>query len=86
MGDEQKQEVEPFAMHANLEFGGWPAKRQRLREAGLWYDPPEYYDSGGFVEVRDLAVPNRPQGYENWTSARMVDFHLASMRVQLAQV
>ena len=82
----QKQEVEPFAMHASMEFGGLPAKRARLREAGLWYDPPEYYDSGGFIELAHLASPGRPPGLDNWTDSHMLAFHMSSMRAQLKQV
>lgn len=82
----QKQEIEPFAVHANFDFGGWPAKRHRLREGGLWYDPPEYYDSGRYLEVKQLSTPGRPEGMQNWTSPRMVAFHLSSLRTQLTQV
>lgn len=82
----QKQDVEPFAVHANLEFGGAAAKRQRLREAGLWYDAPDYYDSGRFVELKLLTVLGRPEGFLNWTSPRMAEYHHLAMRSQLEQV
>lgn len=82
----QKRDVEPFAVHANFEFGGLAAKRHRLREAGLWNDPPEYYDSGRFVDLKVPAVPGKPEAFENWTDARMVEYHFLAMRSQLDQV
>ena len=75
-----------MALHGNFEFGGLPAKRQRLREAGLWNDPPEYYDSGRYVELQLPTVLGRPEAFENWTTPRMVEYHFMAMRTQLDQV
>ena len=34
-------------MHTTFQFAGTEGKRHRLREAMVFYDPPEYYDSPG---------------------------------------
>lgn len=37
--------VLPYAVHATFQFSGTPGKKNRFREAMLWYDKPEYYRS-----------------------------------------
>lgn len=34
-------------MHTTFQYAGTEGKRHRLREAKVFYDPPEYYDSPG---------------------------------------
>ena len=41
-------QVKPYVVHTTFQYGGTKGKRNRLREAMLWNDPPEYY-SGGWV-------------------------------------
>lgn len=48
--------VRPYAVHATWVFGGVDGKRARMRDMGLWADPPAYYETGDFVAL-DLAVP-----------------------------
>jgi hypothetical protein len=43
----RKLDLEPYAVHTTFQFGGTEGKRHRLREAKLFFDPPEYYDSPG---------------------------------------
>ncbi len=35
--------MQPYAVHCTFQYGANPGKRNRLREAQLFYDPPEYY-------------------------------------------
>lgn len=43
-------------MHLTWTYNGAAGKRARLRDMGLWFDPPNYYSSGSFVTV-DLDLP-----------------------------
>ncbi|KAL9273734.1 Arabinosyltransferase XEG113-like protein, partial [Drosera capensis] len=43
----QQFRLEPYAVHTTFQYAGTPGKRHRLREAMLFYDPPEYYNSSG---------------------------------------
>lgn len=42
-------------------YNGIPGKRSRLRDLGLWVDPPEYYSAGDFVTV-NLTLPEVRRG------------------------
>ncbi|KAG4188208.1 hypothetical protein ERO13_A08G149000v2 [Gossypium hirsutum] len=45
--------LEPYALHTTFQYGGTEGKRHRLREAMVFYDPPEYYDApGGFLSFK----------------------------------
>lgn len=39
--------LEPYAVHTTFQYAGTEGKRHRLREAMVFYDPPEYYDTPG---------------------------------------
>lgn len=39
--------LQPYALHTTFQFAGTEGKRHRLREAKLFYDPPDYYDVPG---------------------------------------
>lgn len=43
----QQLRLEPYAVHTTFQYAGTDGKRHRLREAKVFYDPPEYYDSPG---------------------------------------
>lgn len=43
----QQFRLEPYAVHTTFQYAGTEGKRHRLREAMVFYDPPEYYDSPG---------------------------------------
>lgn len=43
----KKLDLVPYAVHTTFQFGGTEGKRHRLREAKLFYDPPEYFDTPG---------------------------------------
>ncbi|KNA24990.1 hypothetical protein SOVF_010650 [Spinacia oleracea] len=49
----QQFKLEPYAVHTTFQYAGTEGKRHRLREAMLFYDPPEYYNSpGGFLSFK----------------------------------
>ncbi|KAE9613214.1 putative nucleotide-diphospho-sugar transferase [Lupinus albus] len=49
----QQLRLEPYAVHTTFQYAGTAGKRHRLREAMLFYDPPEYYNPpGGFLSFR----------------------------------
>lgn len=43
----QQLRLEPYAVHTTFQYAGTEGKRHRLREAMVFYDPPEYYDTPG---------------------------------------
>lgn len=43
----QQLRLEPYAVHTTFQYAGTEGKRHRLREAMVFYDPPEYYDAPG---------------------------------------
>ncbi|XP_074264527.1 arabinosyltransferase XEG113-like isoform X2 [Silene latifolia] len=49
----QQFKLEPYAVHTTFQYAGTVGKRHRLREAMVFYDPPEYYNSpGGFLSFK----------------------------------
>lgn len=43
----QQFRLEPYAVHTTFQYAGTEGKRHRLREAMVFYDPPEYFDAPG---------------------------------------
>lgn len=43
----QQLKLAPYAVHTTFQYAGTEGKRHRLREAMVFYDPPEYYDAPG---------------------------------------
>ena len=52
----QVKAVDPYVVHLAWTYNGIAGKRSRLRDMGLWVDPPAYYGEGSFVTV-DLQLP-----------------------------
>ncbi|OAY24261.1 arabinosyltransferase XEG113 isoform X1 [Manihot esculenta] len=49
----QQLRLEPYAVHTTFQYAGTDGKRHRLREAMVFYDPPDYYDApGGFLSFK----------------------------------
>ncbi|PON37475.1 Nucleotide-diphospho-sugar transferase [Parasponia andersonii] len=49
----QQLRLEPYAVHTTFQYAGTDGKRHRLREAMVFYDPPEYFDApGGFLSFK----------------------------------
>ncbi|KAL4427446.1 hypothetical protein ABPG77_000735 [Micractinium sp. CCAP 211/92] len=80
--------VSPYAVHLTWTYNGVAGKKARLRDMGLWVDPPEYYERGDFVTV-DLTLPSgdeRPATYNSWNENEdMISFHLDWIHRQLQQ-
>ena len=43
----QQLRLEPYAVHTTFQYAGTEGKRHRLREAMVFYDPPDYYNASG---------------------------------------
>lgn len=48
----QQFRLEPYAVHTTFQYAGTEGKRHRLREAMVFYDPPEYFDAPGKICMR----------------------------------
>lgn len=48
----KKLDLVPYAVHTTFQFGGTEGKRHRLREAKLFHDPPEYFDTPGCTSTK----------------------------------
>uniref|UniRef100_A0A061QQR3 Glycosyltransferase n=1 Tax=Tetraselmis sp. GSL018 TaxID=582737 RepID=A0A061QQR3_9CHLO len=78
------QRVDPFVVHTTFQYGGPAGKRTRLRERGLWADPPGYFQ-GRFISA-DLASPATPPGWDSMNTDQRIDFHKQSMARQLKEL
>ncbi|KAI3812627.1 hypothetical protein L1987_17338 [Smallanthus sonchifolius] len=83
----QQLRLEPYAVHTTFQYAGTEGKRHRLREAMVFYDPPEYYDSpGGFLTFK----PSIPKsllldGEHNLqTHFTLVNYQIKQIRTALA--
>lgn len=83
----QQLRLEPYAVHTTFQYAGTEGKRHRLREAMVFYDPPEYYDSpGGFLTFK----PSIPKsllldGEHNLqTHFTLVNYQMKQIRTALA--
>ena len=55
----QVRGLDPYVVHMTWTYNGIAGKRSRLRDMGMWVDPPEYYGSQGaasFLTV-DITLP-----------------------------
>uniref|UniRef100_A0A2P2MFP3 Uncharacterized protein MANES_17G001100 n=1 Tax=Rhizophora mucronata TaxID=61149 RepID=A0A2P2MFP3_RHIMU len=78
----QQLRLEPYAVHTTFQYAGTEGKRHRLREAMVFYDPPEYYDPpGGFLSFKP-SVPKTLllDGVHNLES------HFALINYQMKQI
>lgn len=79
--------LEPYAVHTTFQYAGTEGKRHRIREAMLFHDPPEYYDSSnGFLSFKpsipkDLLLDG-PQTLESHFS--LMNYQLKQIRTALA--
>ncbi|KAL7159747.1 hypothetical protein ABFS83_01G048600 [Erythranthe nasuta] len=78
----QQLKLEPYAVHTTFQYAGTDGKRHRLREAMVFYDPPEYYDAqGGFLTFK----PSIPKNLM-LEGAHNVDSHFALVNYQMKQI
>lgn len=61
----QQLKLKPYAVHTTFQYAGTEGKRHRLREAMVFYDPPEYYDSPGTICVLVVSA-SYSQGSMGW--------------------
>jgi hypothetical protein len=84
----QRNGWEPYSIHTTFQYGGAPGKRHRLREAGVWIDPPKYYDPPGGVLTFKLDLPHEalhpPGGMSVGGHIKMMNYQLAQIRAALA--
>ena len=78
------QGVDPYVVHTTFQYGGPAGKLHRLRERGLWRDPPEYFQ-GRFVGG-NLTRIEAPEGWEGMDTDAKIAFHKASMIAQLREL
>ncbi|XP_022941191.1 arabinosyltransferase XEG113-like [Cucurbita moschata] len=78
----QQFRLEPYAIHTTFQYGGTEGKRHRLREAMVFYDPPEYFDTpGGYLSFKPSIPRNLLlEGEHN------VDTHFILINYQMKQI
>ena len=79
----QRNGWEPYSIHTTYQYAAAAGKRHRLREAGVWIDPPEYYDPPEGLLSFALEVPREmiyPPG------GMTVQGHIALIKLQLRQI
>ncbi|XP_078446080.1 arabinosyltransferase XEG113-like [Wolffia australiana] len=79
--------LQPYSVHTSFELGGTPGKRHRLREALLFYDPPEYYNTpAGFLSFKPhipkTLLMGGPHTLESHFS--LVNYQIKQIRTALA--
>ncbi|KAJ9549635.1 hypothetical protein OSB04_022178 [Centaurea solstitialis] len=78
----QQLRLEPYAVHTTFQYAGTEGKRHRLREAMVFYDPPEYYDSpGGFLTFKPSIPKNLLLDGEH-----NLDTHFTLVNYQMKQI
>ncbi|KAK6158569.1 hypothetical protein DH2020_005883 [Rehmannia glutinosa] len=78
----QQLRLEPYAVHTTFQYAGTEGKRHRLREAMIFYDPPEYYDApGGFLTFK----PNIPKNLM-LEGEHNIESHFALVNYQIKQI
>ncbi|KAH6823431.1 xyloglucanase 113 [Perilla frutescens var. hirtella] len=73
--------LEPYAVHTTFQYAGTEGKH-RLREAMIFYDPPEYYNApGGFLTFK----PNIPKNLL-FDGGHNIESHFALVNYQIKQI
>ena len=79
---------EPYSIHTTYQYAAAAGKRHRLREAMVWYDPPEYYNPPGGLLTFTLNLPHHmvypPGGMTVRGHIALINFQLRQMRGALA--
>lgn len=55
----RRQGWKPYSVHTTYQYAAAAGKRHRLREGGVWIDPPAYYDPPGGLATFELDVPHQ---------------------------
>ncbi|CAA2956754.1 arabinosyltransferase XEG113 [Olea europaea subsp. europaea] len=83
----EQLKLEPYAVHTTFQYAGTEGKRHRLREAKVFYDPPEYYDSPGGFLIFKPSIPKSLllDGKHNVESHfTLVNYQIKQIRTALA--
>ncbi|GIL81772.1 hypothetical protein Vretifemale_10771 [Volvox reticuliferus] len=81
------QRVTPYAVHCTFQYGANPGKRNRLREAMLFDDPPSYYMDDSFVSVDLRRVPSATWAdHSTKNNSAMKRYHFRGLDMQLEAV
>ncbi|XP_022140507.1 arabinosyltransferase XEG113 [Momordica charantia] len=83
----QQFRLEPYAVHTTFQYAGTEGKRHRLREAMVFYDPPEYFDApGGYLSFKS-SIPKSLilEGEHNLdTHFTLINYQMKQIRTALA--
>ncbi|XP_078445651.1 arabinosyltransferase XEG113-like isoform X2 [Wolffia australiana] len=78
----QQLSLQPYAVHTTFQFGGKGGKLHRLREAMLFYDSSDYYNSSaGFLSFK----PHIPKSLL-LDGPHTVDTHFSLLNYQMKQI
>ncbi|XP_062118166.1 arabinosyltransferase XEG113 [Humulus lupulus] len=78
----QQLRLEPYAVHTTFQYAGTDGKRHRLREAMVFYDPPEYFDApGGFLSFK----PSIPKSLL-LDGEHTIESHFSLINYQMKQI
>ncbi|KAF7809527.1 arabinosyltransferase XEG113-like [Senna tora] len=78
----QQLKLEPYAVHTTFQYGATEGKRHRLREAMLFYDPPEYFNPpGGFLSFK----PSIPSSML-LSGKHTINSHFSLVNYQIKQI
>ncbi|KAG2439915.1 hypothetical protein HYH02_010544 [Chlamydomonas schloesseri] len=81
------QRVKPYAVHCTFQYGANPGKRNRLREARLFHDLPEYYTDDTYVSVELRRVPSATWAdHSAKNNSAMKRYHFRGLDMQLESV
>nr|XP_016464404.1 PREDICTED: arabinosyltransferase XEG113-like isoform X1 [Nicotiana tabacum] len=78
----QHLRLEPYAVHTTFQYAGTEGKRHRLREAMVFYDPPEYYDPPGGLLTFKPSIPKNLL----LDGVHSIDTHFALVNYQMKQI
>ncbi|CAA3031211.1 Nucleotide-diphospho-sugar transferase [Olea europaea subsp. europaea] len=83
----QQLRLEPYAIHTTFQYAGTGWKCHRLREAMVFYDPPEYYDApGGFLTFKPSVLKSLFLDGEHNIESHfdLVNYQMKQIRIALA--
>ncbi|KAG2443875.1 hypothetical protein HXX76_002216 [Chlamydomonas incerta] len=81
------QRVKPYAVHCTFQYGANAGKRNRLREARLFADPPSYYTDDTYVSVELRRVPSATWAdHSAKNNSAMKRYHFRGLDMQLESV
>lgn len=84
----QQPPWEPYSIHTTYQYAAAAGKRHRLREAKVWYDPPEYYNPPQGLLSFTLNTPHEmvypPGGMSVRGHIALINFQLRQLRSALA--